>query len=516
MLSCKICGYTHEIMISTPHLKKHGLTAKEYKEKFPGSVLRVFSEKTKAKMTESKIGKPAWNKGVAMSDCQKKNLSETVKQSYASGERKHWNIGKALSAETKKKISESNKNSSMTPEQYEKWKASVLKYRQSEHYIPPMLGKKLSENAKLTIREKLSGDKNYQFIKAQQNIIEIAKRENAVLLTNEKQYVTFECSNCNNTFKFSKQMFNASSDRKENYCPTCFPRETGISAAEKEVVNFVKQIYSGRIVENDRTELCGKEIDIYFSELKLGIEFTGLYWHCEKQNPNRQHLLWKTQFAAKQGITLITILEDEWNAKREIVKSRLAGLLGAHTLKYHARDLEVKIVPTKICNLFLEENHIQGRDSSTVRLGLFAGEKLVSVATFKKTNMVKGGDGKKWELSRFCSLLNTRVVGGAGKLLKHFQQNFNLEKIPLISYADRRWSSGKLYEKLGFSFSGTTSPSYWYTLDYKSRKHRSALMKHKLVNCPEDNKLTEWQLAQAKGYDRIWDCGTTKWVMQTP
>lgn len=513
MLTCMVCGYTHEVMISTPHIKKHGLTTKEYKEKFPSAKLRIFSENSKSKLSQSKSGKPAWNKGTSMPEEQKKYISETVKQRYTTGERKHWNLGKTHSGETKRKISETNKNKSLTTEQTEKWKAARLKYFQSEHYVPPMLGKMHAEETKILIAEKLSGDKNHQFRKTAIKLEQVAANENAQILGYDNKYVIFECLTCSSIFKFTKQMFNESSDRKEKYCPSCFPRDSGTSLAEKEVVNFVRQIYSGKIIENDRHELGGKEIDIYFSELKLGVEFTGLYWHSEKQNPQRQHLLWKTQFAAKKGITLITIFEDEWQSKQNIVKSRLAGLLGVHTVKYHARGLEVKVVPSKTCNLFLEENHIQGRDSSTIRLGLFDGGKLVSVATFKKTNMVKGGDGKKWELSRFCSLLNTRVVGGAGKLLNHFQKKFNTEKLPLISYADRRWSSGKLYETLGFTFSGATSPSYWYTADYKSRKHRSALMKHRLVTCPEDNKLTEWQLAQAKGFDRIWDCGTTKWVL---
>jgi len=513
MLTCMICGYTHEFMISPTHIKKHGLTTKEYKEKFPTATLRIFSEQTKSKMSKAKIGKPTWNKGVPVTEEQKKKLSETAKQSYASGERKHWNLGKTHSAETKQKISEANKNSSLTPEQYERLKAAQLKYRESERYVPPMLGKKLSEEAKLAIKQKLIGENNHQFRKTAARIEQIAEKENCSVLRHEDQYVVLECLTCNSIFKFTKQMFNESSDRKEKYCPTCFPRESGTSLAEKEVANFIKQIYSGQIVENDRQQLGGKEIDIYIPDLNLGFEFTGLYWHSEKQNPNRQHLLWKTQFAAKQGITLITIFEDEWQSKQEIVKSRVSGLLGVHTVKYHARDLEIKLITPKSCNSFLEENHIQGPDSSTIRLGLFASEKLVSVATFKKTNMVKGGDGKKWELSRFCSMLNTRVVGGAGKLLSHFQKNYNTENLPLISYADRRWSSGKLYEKLGFKFEGSTSPSYWYTADYKHRKHRSALMKHRLVKSPEDNKLTEWQLAQAQGFDRIWDCGTTKWIL---
>ena len=136
------------------------------------------------------------------------------------------------------------------------------------------------------------------------------------------------------------------------------------------------------------------------------------------------------------------------------------------------------------------------------------------LTTFKKTNMVKGGNGSNWELSRLCSKLGTRVRGGASKLIKWFQLKHNTEKLDLISYADSRWSTGDLYSAVGFEYAGKSQPSYWYMTDYKSRIHRSSLMKHKLVKREEDKQLTEWQLAQQIGYDRIWDCGTTKWILR--
>ena len=51
-----------------------------------------------------------------------------------------------------------------------------------------------------------------------------------------------------------------------------------------------------------------------------------------------------------------------------------------------------------------------------------------------------------FELLRFCSVINYSVIGAANKLLKYFEKNYNPNY--LISYADRRWSQGKIYEKL--------------------------------------------------------------------
>lgn len=38
----------------------------------------------------------------------------------------------------------------------------------------------------------------------------------------------------------------------------------------------------------------------------------------------------------------------------------------------------------------------------------------------------------------------------------------NSERLPLISYADLRWSNGDLYKSIGFDFVGRTPPSFWF------------------------------------------------------
>jgi hypothetical protein len=376
-----------------------------------------------------------------------------------------------------------------------------------------MLGKMLSDETKRKISNAVSGLNNGMASSCIDNIEQICEKENLTYLSQEKQYVYLHCNACKTDFSFTKQMFNDSSDRSKEYCPTCFPRQSGTSKMEKEVADFIKSIYTGIVIPNDRRKLGGKEIDILIPELNLGIEFTGLYWHAEKQNNEKKHLLWKKQFAHTKGIQLITIFEDEWITKRKIVESRLAGLLRQHNVKIHGRKCTIVHVEAKKKNAFLERCHIQGRDVSKVNLGLEYEGNLVAIATFKKTNMVKGGRGLEWELSRFCSELNTRVIGGADKLIKYFRK---LHQGTLISYADSRWSNGDLYKAIGFKFDSVTPPSYWYTSDYKTRAHRSNFMKHKLVEkFGASSDSTEWEIMQSLGYDRIWDCGTTKWILES-
>ena len=113
------------------------------------------------------------------------------------------------------------------------------------------------------------------------------------------------------------------------------------------------------------------------------------------------------------------------------------------------------------------------------------------------------------ELIRYAPLRNVCVIGGAGKLLKHFIRTYNPEK--LISYADRRFSLGDLYYQLGFKLKHISKPNYWYfpKSDPMDIKSRISFQKHKLSKkLPNFNiKKTEWENMQINGYDRIWDCG---------
>jgi len=125
--------------------------------------------------------------------------------------------------------------------------------------------------------------------------------------------------------------------------------------------------------------------------------------------------------------------------------------------------------------------------------------------TFSKGNIAKGSKpkGDIWELNRFCSDYNYHIPGIASKLLTYFKRNYVWKEI--FSYADRRWSTGNLYYKLGFTLDSTTRPNYWYVKGLK-RIHRFNLRKRP----DEPKEIPEWVLRQSEGYVRVWDCGNYK------
>ena len=284
------------------------------------------------------------------------------------------------------------------------------------------------------------------------------------------------------------------------------------SKKENEIFDFIKEKYDG-IIEQNYRKFDNKELDIYLPELKLGIEFNGLYWHSEKQKNKSDHFD-KYVYFKNLNINLINIWEDDWNFKSQIVKSILLNSLGIIDKKINARNCIMKNVTNNEKTIFLINNHIQGNCSSSINLGLYFNEELVSMMTFGKKRMILGNkilNSNEYELLRFCSKCNYIIRGGASKLFKHFIDNY--DPIKILSYSNLDIGNGNLYDILGFKNLGYTKLNYWWS-DYQHRYHRSGFMKHKLIEEGFDKNKTENEIMYEKGYAKIWGVGNSKWIWE--
>ena len=319
----------------------------------------------------------------------------------------------------------------------------------------------------------------------------------------KKQVYKWKCVKCGNEFEQYIHSFSVGGFYKIPRCLNCYPYISNASNMEKEILDFIKSIYIDEIVENDRSVIPPYELDIYLPGKKIGIEYDGLFWHNDKSGKDSNYHLIKTELCEKQGIQLIHIFEDEWIYKKEIVKDRIKSLLGIDRIRIYARKCEIREIDSKISNEFLELNHLQGKDNSSIRYGLYYENELISVMTFGKPRFNKNYD---YELIRFCSKIGFQVIGGASKLLKHFQKN---HKGSIISYADRRYSMGKLYETIGFKKIRNVKPNYYWTKN-QIKFSRYQCQKHKLSDILKNDfnpNLSETENMRLNGYDKIYDCG---------
>jgi len=279
----------------------------------------------------------------------------------------------------------------------------------------------------------------------------------------------------------------------------------GVSNDELQFLDFIKSIYSGEIIHNDTTILSGLELDVVIPELNIAFELNGDRFHSDLYKTRQYHLK-KTIECESKGIRLIHIWLCDWLSKGDVIRSQIKSILGKVDNRIFARNCIIKEVDYTTTKLFLTKNHLQGTTISKWRYGLYYNDELVQLITFGKLRKATGRThiDNSYELLRLCTKLDTIVIGGASKLYNHFIKKHN--PLYVLSFSNRDWSIGKVYEKLGMVFKNYTPIGYFYS-NGKRREHRFRHQKHLLVKMGFDKNKTEFQIMSERGYYRIWNTG---------
>ena len=306
-----------------------------------------------------------------------------------------------------------------------------------------------------------------------------------------------ECSICHEKVSFSRS--------NQRYNINCEKHKFMVfsSSQEQEIYDFIKEIYEDPIIRNFRSK--NMEIDIYIPDLKLGIEFNGLYWHSEKYKAKDYHYK-KKLYCSENEINLLTIWEDDWKNKKNIIKSIIKNKLGKTENRLYARKGKVQEINYYETKEFLDQNHLQANCSSSVNIGLFYNNELMSLMTFGGRKI----SGKKqYELLRFCNKIDHSIIGASSKLFKYFLNNYSENNI--ISYSNLDLFNGNIYEKLGFNKLHHTGINYWWVKD-GIRYNRNRFMKYKLIEKGADPNKTGDEIMRDLGYFKIHGSGNIKWV----
>lgn len=291
-------------------------------------------------------------------------------------------------------------------------------------------------------------------------------------------------------------------------CPYCY---TGSSKEEESFISFIRSVSDNPVIANSRKHLGnGKEIDVVVGNIMF--EYNGLYWHSDRVVNKTFHLS-KTTKAESLGYRLFHVWSHEWTnpSKRLIWESIIKNALHKPEIKIMARKCEVKELDSKEYIKFMDENHIQGYSHSTIKLGLFFEGELVSAMGFSVPRFTPQYD---YELVRFANKKNCSIVGAASKLLSRFRKLYPDKSI--VSYADRRLSLGNVYQKLGFTMTHYSKPSYFYTKDGINTVSRYSAQRKNLPKLLKsfDPSLSETKNMNNNGYYKVYDCGTSVWVLK--
>lgn len=292
------------------------------------------------------------------------------------------------------------------------------------------------------------------------------------------------------------------------------------STCENEIKDYISTLTSEAPLKTKI--LDGKEIDLYYPQHNIGIEYNGSVYHAtinalRRDVPKYYHRD-KFLLAKEKGIHLITIFDVDWKSNKERIKMYLKDVFSPK-IRLYARKCVLKVIDKPIANGFCDKYHLQGGSRlSKIHLGLYYNNELCSVMTFGRQRRKKDSN-TDFELIRYCVRSGYTIVGGAEKLLKHFITTYSPKDI--VSYSDNDYFAGGVYEKLGFSYDSQTTVSYyWYNHDVKINREQCQLSKLK-VKYPKlveeaytvkaSNK--EDYVMTRLGACKVFRCGNTKWVL---
>lgn len=157
-----------------------------------------------------------------------------------------------------------------------------------------------------------------------------------------KEDVKIKCNICNNIMTTRTQFIYSRLKHNLLPCSFCQPKPKQTSFRESEFKDYIKSIYLNKILENDRNILQGKEIDIYLPDLKIGLEFDGIYWHADPRFFKEDEMVYRKGLTAAQiwekdeaknklaeslGIKLIRIKEYDWINNQEEIKEYIKSLI---------------------------------------------------------------------------------------------------------------------------------------------------------------------------------------------
>lgn len=274
-------------------------------------------------------------------------------------------------------------------------------------------------------------------------------------------------------------------------CPQC-SQDSRVSGGEKELFNYIKALVGKdcTVLKNSRKLIYPYEVDIYIPELNIAIEYNGVFWHSEGAGKEKDYHAKKWDLCDKKNVQLLTIWEDDWRDRKNLIKKMLAHKLGVSKQeKIFARNTYVGIIDKVIAKDFCEKNYVLEFSPGKFYLGLFDKEndKLVAVSVWKKVK-------ESLYFQSYCTSVN--IPGGAGKMLKAAKEKATeLKCTTLFAIADKDNSDGNMYEKLGFERHKDLAPSCTYlrknTRVSKENLNQKRFKEDSLFNYKDDLSMKE-------------------------
>ena len=260
------------------------------------------------------------------------------------------------------------------------------------------------------------------------------------------------------------------------------------SQGEKDLIDYIKSIYDGDIIQHSRKIISPLELDAYLPDCGIAFEFNGVYWHSEAGGKNKDYHYDKWRRCKDKGIQLISIWEDDWNDHRELVMSYIDYVLGNQI----RNSVSVQNISKSNALKFMRDSHLDSLLLGYNFYGVYDNGTLVSISS--------------WEMNENSIFINDYYcTPGYNFTLSDILNNIickyseNIENVVFIDNNDISYRD----ELVGCGFQEylPVSPSENYI--YRSRRFsEEEISRISIVDDVNKDDLL-----------KIWDCGRTMYSL---
>lgn len=296
-------------------------------------------------------------------------------------------------------------------------------------------------------------------------------------------------------------------------CPYC--ASNGTSKPEKEMIAFIKSVIPDENINvRDRQLLLSihREIDVYIPSLQVAVEFNGLYWHSKQAGKDDNYHYDKWIACKDKGVRLVTIWEDDWRDKPNVVKSFLLSVL--KTESNTGKKNSIVKVNSKDARSFADNNCL----SSCVVSSNQGDVKYIGSCDSNgviKSLLSYSINDKKCYIHLYGDSYNFK------SLVKHIVnicQGSNVSTI--TTHSDNDISDESVYVEIGFSLKNDCVSNNWVVnpFDDCSRQNLSDYTLFRFENDPdllfEDGKSVD-DLVDLNKMWLIHGSGLSEWVLRS-
>ncbi len=325
------------------------------------------------------------------------------------------------------------------------------------------------------------------------------------IVQKHKEYWT-EDKKQQRSLEMKEYISNLSEEDKKDWYSHC---KVNASKAEVEIYDYITSFYKKEVIQNDRH--LGFELDIYIPDQKLAFEYNGTYFHSTLKNCPEDYHRNKQLACLDNGIRLVHLYEFEFKKDKDLLLHFIKSCFNVRKKGYV--EYEIKEIDKETAKEFVNKYHLYGYVNSSINLGLYTKDGLVSVSTFIKNK--KGYEWKRYvQLPIIIQNHSIPVL-----FFEYFKDNYMKAGEKLIDYQQLdRWPDVNNYSSktMGFKNKGISKSNIWIKKDGVTVSHRSF--------CPEkktslygkkyhpNEDWTSEQVANSLGYIyHLHGSGTNTW-----